>query len=104
MRVGVTDTRVHKIDPEKDMNQRISMIPLGRMATPDEIANVVYWLGSDLNTFTTGQVITTAGGEKKIDLTISFTTFYLGKTETLFSTTTKATPYHIPNQLQPESL
>ena len=45
------------------MNQRISMIPLGRMATPDEIANVVYWLGSDLNTFTTGQVITTAGGE-----------------------------------------
>jgi len=63
LRVGVTDTRVHKIDPEKDMNQRISMIPLGRMATPDEIANVVYWLGSDLNTFTTGQVITTAGGE-----------------------------------------
>ena len=63
LRVGVTNTRVHKIDPEKNMNQRVSMIPIGRMATPIEIANVVYWLGSDENTFTTGQVITAAGGE-----------------------------------------
>jgi NAD(P)-dependent dehydrogenase (short-subunit alcohol dehydrogenase family) len=45
------------------MNQRISMIPMGRMATPDEIAEVVYWLGSEQNSFTTGQVITVAGGE-----------------------------------------
>ena len=50
-------------DPEKNMDQRVSMIPIGRMATPIEIANVVYWLGSDENTFTTGQVITAAGGE-----------------------------------------
>ncbi|HAK37260.1 MAG TPA: NAD(P)-dependent oxidoreductase, partial [Nitrospina sp.] len=40
-----------------------SMIPMGRMATPDEIAKVVYWLGSEQNSFTTGQVITVAGGE-----------------------------------------
>ena len=63
LRVGVTDTRIHKIDPEKDMNKRIEMIPMGRMATPEEIANTVYWLGSDQNTFMTGQVIATAGGE-----------------------------------------
>ena len=63
LRVGVTNTRVHKVDPEKNMDQRVSMIPIGRMATPIEIANVVYWLGSDENTFTTGQVITAAGGE-----------------------------------------
>ena len=63
LRVGVTDTRMHKVDPKKDMNQRVSMIPMGRMATPDEIAKVVYWLGSEQNSFTTGQVITVAGGE-----------------------------------------
>ena len=63
LRVGVTDTRIHKVDPEKDMNQRISMIPMARMATPDEIANVVCWLGSDQNSYMTGQVITASGGE-----------------------------------------
>ena len=54
---------MHKVDPEKKIDQRVSMIPMERMATPIEIANAVYWLGSDQNTFTTGQVITTAGGE-----------------------------------------
>jgi 3-oxoacyl-[acyl-carrier protein] reductase len=54
---------MHKVDPEKNMNQRVSMIPMGRMATPDEIAEAVYWLGSEQNSFTTGQVITVAGGE-----------------------------------------
>ena len=63
LRVGVTDTRIHKIDPNKDMSQRVSMIPMGRMATPEEMANTVYWLGSDQNAFMTGQVITVAGGE-----------------------------------------
>ena len=63
LRVGVTDTRMHKVDQDKDMNQRISMIPMGRMASTDEVANVVYWLGSEQNSFTTGQVITAAGGE-----------------------------------------
>jgi NAD(P)-dependent dehydrogenase (short-subunit alcohol dehydrogenase family) len=63
LRVGVTDTRMHKADPDKDMNARVSMIPMKRMATPDEIAKTVYWLGSEQNSFITGQIITAAGGE-----------------------------------------
>ena len=63
LRVGVTDTRIHRADPEKDMDQRVSMIPMGRMATPEEIANNVYWLGSDQNSLMTGQVVNAAGGE-----------------------------------------
>ena len=63
LRVGVTDTRMHKVDPEKDMSERVSMIPMKRMASPEEIANTVYWLGSDQNAYITGQVITAAGGE-----------------------------------------
>tara|TARA_B100000959_G_C14441853_1_gene403015 strand:- start:346 stop:465 length:120 start_codon:yes stop_codon:yes gene_type:complete len=39
------------------------MIPIGHLASAEEIANAVYWLGSDQNTFMTGQVIATAGGE-----------------------------------------
>ena len=61
--MGVTDTRAHKVDPEKDTDQRVSLIPMGRMATPGEIANIVYWLGSNQNSLMTGQVITAAGGE-----------------------------------------
>ena len=63
LRVGVTDTRMHKVDPNKDMSERVSMIPIKRMAVPEEIASTVYWLGSEENSFITGQVITAAGGE-----------------------------------------
>lgn len=38
------------------------LIPLGRMAEPLEIANLVYFLGSESNTFITGQTILIDGG------------------------------------------
>ena len=63
LRVGVTDTKTHKNNPEKNMKTRVELIPAKRMAKPDEIADVVYWYGSDQNTFTTGQVVSVAGGE-----------------------------------------
>ena len=63
LRVGVTDTRIHHIDITKDMSERVSLIPMGRMATPDEIAKEVYWMGSENNSHITGQVIAIAGGE-----------------------------------------
>ncbi|MBT6052059.1 MAG: SDR family oxidoreductase [Candidatus Scalindua sp.] len=39
-----------------------SNIPIGRMAAPDEIANLIVYLCSDLNTYITGQNITIDGG------------------------------------------
>ncbi len=63
LRVGVTDTKAHIKDPEKNMKSRVELIPAKRMARPDEIADAVYWFGSDQNSFTTGQVISVAGGE-----------------------------------------
>lgn len=63
IRIGVTNTRIHRNDPTKDMNKRIQLIPAKRMASPEEIAETVFWYGSENNTFTTGQTITVAGGE-----------------------------------------
>ncbi|MBM4111629.1 MAG: SDR family oxidoreductase, partial [Phycisphaerae bacterium] len=39
-----------------------SQVPLGRLATPEEIARYVYFLGSDENTYITGQAVIIDGG------------------------------------------
>jgi 3-oxoacyl-[acyl-carrier protein] reductase len=63
VRVGVTDTRFHTRVPGKDMSARAAMIPARRMASPEDIAESLFWLGSEHNGFTTGEVVTVAGGE-----------------------------------------
>jgi 3-oxoacyl-[acyl-carrier protein] reductase len=40
----------------------IAQIPLGRIATPDDVARVALFLGSGMNTFVNGEVITVGGG------------------------------------------
>lgn len=37
-------------------------IPLGRLATPEEVADVVVWLASERNTYLTGQTVVVDGG------------------------------------------
>lgn len=63
LRIGVTDTRIHQNDRSKNLAERVTLIPAKRMATVDEIANAIYWYGSEENTFTTGQTIAISGGE-----------------------------------------
>lgn len=63
LRVGVTDTSIHRSDPTKDMTERVALIPMKRMASPTEIAEAVWFLGSEKNTFITGQSISISGGE-----------------------------------------
>jgi len=62
-RIGATDTRIHRKIEKKDMAARTNMIPAGRLATPQEIANALFWLGSENNHFTSGETISIAGGE-----------------------------------------
>jgi NAD(P)-dependent dehydrogenase (short-subunit alcohol dehydrogenase family) len=46
-----------------DEQERIArQIPLGRIATPEDVARVVLFLGSGWNTYVTGEVITVGGG------------------------------------------
>jgi len=62
-RIGATDTRLHSKIKNKDMAARAKLVPAGRLATPQEIAETLYWLGSENNTFTTSETISIAGGE-----------------------------------------
>jgi len=65
LRIGVTNTEIHNKNKNKNknMNNRIKMIPLQRMAEPKEIAEYILFLASEKSNFTTGSIITIAGGE-----------------------------------------
>ena len=63
VRVGLTDTKIHNKIKSKDLKKRINLIPIKRMAQPSEIANFNYYLGSEKNTYISGQVISISGGE-----------------------------------------
>ncbi|MGE3609184.1 MAG: SDR family NAD(P)-dependent oxidoreductase [Bacteriovoracaceae bacterium] len=60
IRAGVTDTKIHS---GRNLGERIEKIPMRKMAKPSEIAEAIYFLASDQNSFTTGQIIAASGGE-----------------------------------------
>ena len=60
---GFTKTELtQKNNSQEDIYKIERMIPLKRMAEPEEIAKVVYYLGSPGNTYITGQKIMVDGG------------------------------------------
>ncbi len=63
VRIGVTNTSGFRKIGEESIKLREKLIPMKRMAEPDEIAKVIYYLASDENTYITGQSISVSGGE-----------------------------------------
>lgn len=63
LRIGVTETKIHKKISKKNMKLRISKIPQKKIAKPIEIANFIYELTSEKNTFISNQVLSISGGE-----------------------------------------
>lgn len=60
---GFTDTELtRRVLGEEGMRQLTAMVPARRMADPQEIARFAAWLGSDENTYITGQNIAIDGG------------------------------------------
>lgn len=47
---------------EKKRKELINSIPLGRLSSPQDVANAVLWLASDLSAFTTGAILPVDGG------------------------------------------
>ena len=59
---GVVDTEMGKSIPEENRKAMLANVPLGRFAEPDEIANVILFLASDLSSYMTGQTLHVNGG------------------------------------------
>ena len=49
-------------DPEAARHAAVSEHPVGRLGTPDDIANMAVWLASDESAFASGSVFTVDGG------------------------------------------
>ena len=66
VRPGVVDTdlNVWPDDPDRAKFQaRIARVPMGRAATPDDVAAAILFLASDASSYMTGTVLRIAGGE-----------------------------------------
>lgn len=61
IRPGIVKTKMQK--GRKNLQNRIDLIPLKRMAEPKEIAEMVLYLCSKKGNFITGQTISISGGE-----------------------------------------
>lgn len=57
----LTPREREKMTPDR-LEKLIGQIPLRRVAAPDDITRVALFLGSGMNTFVTGEVITVGGG------------------------------------------
>lgn len=58
---GFIVTDMTKTLPEEVVNEWYQKIPLKRGGTPEEVANVVVFLGSDLSSYISGQVLNVCG-------------------------------------------
>jgi 3-oxoacyl-[acyl-carrier protein] reductase len=59
---GFVDTDMTAVLPEERKKEIIDSIPLGRYATPEEVAGAVTWLAGDAGGYITGAVIPVDGG------------------------------------------
>jgi 3-oxoacyl-[acyl-carrier protein] reductase len=59
---GFTETSMLETIPENIKEQILKQIPMGRFATPEDIAKIVVFLASDDANYITGQVINVNGG------------------------------------------
>jgi 3-oxoacyl-[acyl-carrier protein] reductase len=59
---GLIGTEMAMAIPEDVLEKMVAAIPLDRMGTPDEIANVVWFLLTPLSSYITGHVVVVGGG------------------------------------------
>jgi 3-oxoacyl-[acyl-carrier protein] reductase len=63
LRIGFTNTKMINKVRSKNIKERVSLIPINRMANVKEVSDVIFNLASEKNTYISGETITIAGGE-----------------------------------------
>ena len=59
---GIIETNMSKSFPRELVLQLVNQVPLGRMGTPDDVANAVVFLASEASAYITGATIPINGG------------------------------------------
>lgn len=59
-------TEKRNITPEEFIDEVAESVPMKRFGTPEEVADCVMFLGSDMSSYITGQTFTVAGGQTLI--------------------------------------
>lgn len=63
LKIGLTDTKMTRIDKNKNLKKRIKLIPLNRMGKIEEVVNYIIFLTSCKNNLISNEVINISGGE-----------------------------------------
>ena len=61
---GIIETDMVKSLPKEMIEPLIKTIPIGRIGTPDDIANAFLFLASDLASYITGELLSVDGGAR----------------------------------------
>ncbi len=59
---GIIDTAMTRELPREKLERSVASIRMGRIGTPEEVANVIVFLASDMSSYVTGQVLGVDGG------------------------------------------
>ena len=62
VRPGIIDTEIHDQRPPGQLAQIVKAIPMGRVGSADEIAQIIVWLTSPAASYVTGALLDARGG------------------------------------------
>ena len=62
IRPGLVDTEIHAIRPPGQLEKMVKMVPMGRMASPEEAARTILWLASPEASYVTAAIVDASGG------------------------------------------
>ena len=58
----VWEAKLRGMTPDAVREEYISLTPLGRIEEPEDVADIVLFLASDLSRFLTGEAVNASGG------------------------------------------
>lgn len=58
---GVIDTEIHHQSAPERIKALLNSLPMGRMGTPQEVAELIYWLLSDKSSYISGAILPVTG-------------------------------------------